>query len=67
MFTEAAGGKCATIFKMWLLGQVRNEAVAWATGDIIVNMDDDDVYGPSYISFMVSDQPSPRPVGQTCA
>jgi len=35
-------------------GIVRNEAVAWATGDIIVNMDDDDVYGPSYISFMVT-------------
>ena len=31
------------------LGQKRNLLIAQATGDIIVNFDDDDYYGPSYV------------------
>ena len=35
------------------LGQKRNLLIAQATGDIILNFDDDDYYGPSYVKNRV--------------
>lgn len=35
-------------------GVVRNEALGRTSGDFVVAMDDDDVYGPQYIGFMVN-------------
>ena len=47
-----AGGKqqCAHKPK---LGTKRNIALAISTGDILINMDNDDVYHPNYVRYMV--------------
>mmetsp|Transcript_10031 Transcript_10031/g.19265 ORF Transcript_10031/g.19265 Transcript_10031/m.19265 type:complete len:335 (-) Transcript_10031:72-1076(-) len=37
-----------------MVGPVRNQMIELATGDIIVNMDNDDVYPAEYIHFMVT-------------
>jgi hypothetical protein len=39
--------------KMWPTGKARNELLGNATGDVIVVMDDDDLYGAGYIDFML--------------
>ena len=35
------------------IGVMRNQTIAHATGDVMVNMDDDDYYYPSWVSHAV--------------